>query len=42
MQPREEVEVEAGDAHDRIVCVALVLDCYVGEGVPVVGEVVVG
>ena len=42
MKPREEVEVETGDAHDRVVRVFLVLDGDVGEGVPGVGKVVVG
>jgi hypothetical protein len=42
VEPREEVEVEAGDAHDRVVGVALVGHEEVGGGVPDEGEVVVG
>lgn len=42
VQPGEEVEVEAGDGHDGVVGVGLVADGEVGEGVPDVGEVVVG
>lgn len=38
---REEVEVEAGDTHDGIVGVLLVLDGEVGECVPDEGEVVI-
>jgi len=41
VQPGEEVEVEAGDAHDGVVGVVLVLHGPVGGAVPVVGEVVV-
>lgn len=42
VKPREEVEVEAGDAHDRVVGVALVGHEEIGDGVPDEGEVVVG
>ena len=42
VQPREEVEVEARDAHDGVVGVFLVGDEEVGGGVPDKGEVVVG
>lgn len=42
MQPREEVEVEARDAHDRVVGVLLEGYKEVGSGVPDEGEVVVG
>lgn len=42
MEPGQEVEVETGDAHDGVVGVFLVSDGDVGEGVPRVGEVVVG
>ena len=42
VDPREEVEVEARDAHDGVVGEALVGDQGVGDLVPVEGEVVVG
>ena len=42
VQPREEVQVEARDAHDGVVGVLLEGDEEVGDGVPGEGEVVVG
>lgn len=42
MEPGEEVQVEAGDAHDGIVGEALIGDEEVGGGIPDKGEVVVG
>lgn len=42
MQPGEEVEVEAGDAHDGIVGVFLVRDEEIGGTIPNEGEVVEG
>lgn len=39
--PGEEVEVEAGDGHDGIVRVALVLHCPVGGGIPDEAEAIV-
>lgn len=42
VEPREEVEVEAGDTHNRVVGVGLVGNHEVGNGVPDIGEVVVG
>ena len=41
MQPREQVQVEAGDAHDRVVCVLLIRHHELGHGVPGKGKVVV-
>lgn len=41
MQPGEEVEVEAGDAHDRVVGVFLVGNENVGGGIPGEDEAVV-
>ena len=41
MKPREEVEVEASDAHNRVVCVLLVRNEEVGGGIPVKDEAVV-
>lgn len=41
MQPGEEIQVEAGDAHHRVVGEALVLNQEVGGSVPHKGEVVV-
>ncbi len=41
VQPREEIEVEAGDAHDGVVGVMLVLNRIVGGFVPDEGEIVV-
>lgn len=42
MEPGEEVEVEAGDAHDGVVGVFLEGDKDLGGLVPDVSEVVVG
>lgn len=42
VEPREEVEVETSNAHDWVVCVALVGNEEVCGGVPDEGEVVVG
>ena len=42
VEPGEEVEVEAGDAHDGVVGIGLVGDGEGGEAVEVVSEVVVG
>ena len=41
MEPREKVEIEAGDAHYGIVGVALVLNRDVGESIPHEGKVVI-
>ena len=41
MQPGEEVEVEASDAHDRIIGVFLVGDEEIGGGIPREDEAVV-
>ena len=37
----EEIEVEAGNAHDWVVGVLLVLDGKIGKSVPGEGEIVV-
>lgn len=42
MKPGEEVQIETGDAHDRVVCVFLVSRSDIGGAIPDVGEVVVG
>jgi hypothetical protein len=41
VQPREQVEVEASDAHNRIVGVPLVRHHKIGYGVPHKSEIVV-
>lgn len=41
MQPREEVQVEAGDAHDGIISETLVGNEKVGGGIPDKSKVVV-
>lgn len=41
MQPRQEIKVEARDAHDRIVGVGLIGNGELGDFVPQEGKVVV-
>lgn len=40
MQPRQKIQIEAGDGHDRVVSVLLVWDEEVGGRIPDKGEVV--